>query len=283
MLMRQSSQPLRAFARWRPLTAPEEASGEMKRATSLEDNGLYSISIDHPEHRSWKSGAAFSETHEPLETNATVFDSVVSDAIPKVLSGACCNFFAYGHSGSGKTHTIIGYEYDEDEKLGLCLAATRRLFDSLDKLNEEGERPRLGIGFSLFELRNKTAFDLLNGHTACHVRQGPDGKTHIRGPTESLDGGRVRVRPIVKRTCWTYDSLKDELRTSLGLRAVGSSSVHDQSSRTHAILELEVVNEPLTAAREALIDRQSELVPVGKRATDIRVEEESKSVIIKPG
>ncbi len=141
---------------------------------------------------------------------------------------------------------------------------------------------KLGIGFSLFELRKKSAFDLLNRHTECFIREGYDGKTHIRGETEILNGGRVRVRPIVKRPCWTFESLRQELIQAIGQRAVGSSSVHDQSSRTHAVLELEIINLQLVDARNALIDRESELVPVGKRATDISIEEQTKGIVRTP-
>jgi len=50
---------------------------------------------------------------------------------------------------------------------------------------------------------------------------------------------------------------------------VGSSSLHDQSSRSHAILEMEVVTEELMAAREAVIHEESLLVPLGKALEDI--------------
>lgn len=277
-----AAQPLSTFARWRPLTEFELEDGSFDRSTSLGKNELYSIAIEHPAHKPWKSAAAFKEAYEPTDDNAKVFESAVSAALPKVLNGASCSFFAYGHSGSGKTHTIIGYDYDHDDQLGICLAAGRRLFDALDELNKDAASDKLGVGFGLFELRKNIAFDLLNERKECHIRQGPDGKTHIRGPTEMLEDGKVRVRPIVKRPCFTYDALKQALQQSLGLRAVGSSSVHDQSSRTHAVLELEVINTPLSEARDRLIDRQSELVPVGKRATDIRIQEHYLGMIQKP-
>ena len=89
--------------------------------------------------------------------------------------------------------------------------------------------------------------------------------------------------PIVKRPCWTFEYLKQELTSALGRRQVGSSTVHDQSSRTHAILELEIICQSLVDARLAVIDRQSELVPVGKRATDVVLEEQIKGVVAVPG
>ncbi|KAK5625060.1 hypothetical protein RRF57_000776 [Xylaria bambusicola] len=240
-----------------------------------------SISWQGPSlNQSWASSPAFKAIFNPEDDNRAIYDAIVAPSIPNILRGGSCSFFAYGHSGSGKTHTIIGYNYDDDRELGLCLAATRQLFKAIHHLNgDDDSTEKLGIGFSLFEMRKKSAFDLLNGRTECHIREGHDGKVHIRGETEMLEGGKVRVCPIVKRPCWSYESFRQELTQALGRRAVGSSSVHDQSSRTHAVLELEVVCQSLVDARQAVTNRQSELVPVEKRATDITIKEQSKSVI----
>lgn len=273
---------MNVFARWRPLADNEASSGDIARETINNSSSRASVSINRrasPSDRTWKSTAAFKAIFNSQDDNEAVYGKVVQQSMSSVLKGDSCSFFAYGHSGSGKTHTIIGYEQEVRSGLGLSLAAARQLFDSIAPLNETGDHPKLGIGLSLFELRGKSAFDLLNGRVECHIREGEDGKTHIRGKTESLEGGKVRVRPIVKRECWTYESVHEELERGLARRAVGSSSIHDQSSRTHAVLELEIINQPLVEAREALVERQSELVPVGKRATDVSIEEQTKGYI----
>ncbi|TGJ76599.1 hypothetical protein E0Z10_g10858 [Xylaria hypoxylon] len=279
---------LHVHVRWRPLNESEVAGGQIEQqSTAVNTSSLLSISVNSQSlgnGRPWTSPPAFQAVLEPQADNAYVYESIVAPAIPKILEGESCNFFAYGHSGSGKTHTVIGYDYEEDSKVGLCLAASQRLFDSLNSLRANGretddDKCRLGVGFSLFELRKNTAFDLLNGRKQCHIREGADGKTHIRGQTELLDGGRVRVQPLAQRACWTFDSLREELKQSLGQRAVGSSTVHNQSSRTHAVLKLEVVNRRLVEARRAVVERESELVPVGKRATDIAIEEQTRGVM----
>jgi hypothetical protein len=293
---------INVYVRWRPLAASETESFQIDSKRTTTASSLLSVSITnhHQEKgsvtdREWTSAPSFDGVLDAEADNLSAYRLVVADAVPKIMQGGTFSVFAYGHSGSGKTHTIMGYDYDNDDKqLGLALAAARALFKALEPLNQQhapaghdddadadADEPPvvLGVAFSLFELRKKMALDLLNNGAACHIREGPDGKTHIRGETEVLEGGKVRVCPIVQRPCWKFASLREELVRALGRRAVGSSTVHDQSSRTHAVLEFEVVSRPLHDARQALYDRQSELVPVGKRAADISIEEQSKAFV----
>ncbi|KAK2745405.1 hypothetical protein FQN57_003748 [Myotisia sp. PD_48] len=277
--------PFSVFARWRPLTDSESALPVLDaKCDQVNDKSNFSISLAFPakaRDRPWASSAVFSHIFNQHDKNKTVFETVVSPSLNHVLKGKTCNFFAYGHSGSGKSHTIIGYNYDDPDEFGLCLAAAGHLSASLDSLNSQITSPseKLGIGIRMYELRKNIAFDLLNGHSECHIREGPDGRTHIRGKTETLENGKVRVRPIITKPCWSFEDIRRELLVGLKLRATGSSSVHDQSSRTHAVLELEIVTKAVLDARDAVIERQSELVPVGKLATDIYLEENSKAYI----
>jgi hypothetical protein len=274
------------FTRWRPLPADERTKPEIKRQYEERSNSPLSIALasTNSSDRPWKSGAAFTQVFETGDNNKTVFDATVAPVLPKVLDGGSCNFFAYGHSGSGKSHTIIGYDFENVDEFGLCLSAARHLSEVLKDLNAQDDdtASQLGIGLRMYELRGNTAFDLLNGHCKCHVREGYDGQTHIRGETEVFEDGRVRVQPIVTKACWSFEELRTELLNGLELRATGTSTVHNQSSRTHAVLELEIVTRGLLDARAAVIERQSELVPVAKRATDIYLAENSKGFIQTP-
>ncbi|TQV93785.1 kinesin family protein [Cordyceps javanica] len=303
---------MKVFVRWRPLVGAETAGGSVTHGTTARpappSPPLLAVTVDRglaPADKPWKSAHAFDAVLDGDASNAAAYATIVQPAVPRVMAGGWCSFFAYGHSGSGKTHTVIGYEEDhchnhhhhhqqqqpsvDRSGPGLCLAAAEQLFAHIEKLNggrdpathhqHQQHPPLLAVGLSVIELRQKAAFDLLNDGAKCHIREGPDGKVHVRGETETLPGGRVRVRPVAQRPCWTLGELRSALRGALARRAVGRSSVHDQSSRTHAVLELEVVSAPLAAARAAVADRQSELVPVAKRATDVTVAEQAKGVV----
>ncbi|KAJ5389984.1 uncharacterized protein N7496_001052 [Penicillium cataractarum] len=281
-------QPFRVFARWRNLSADETDHGEIQHEITPNNSTLSSMSIATPSQskslsnrdQSWKSQPSMTGIFEVNDNNETVFNAVVAPILPRVLQGKSSNFFAYGHSGSGKTHTIIGYDYENTEKLGLCLASARHLMQELARLNGNDTSDQLGIGIRMYELRKNSAFDLLNDRCECFVREGSDGQVYIRGKTEMLEDGKVRVRPIVTKACWNFEDLSRELQIGLQLRATGTSTVHDQSSRTHAVIELEIVTKELLEARDAIVERQSELVPVGKYATDVYLEEQIRAVVL---
>jgi hypothetical protein len=206
---------MNVFARWRPLPASEALREEVDRQTDSNSDSLASISIKcraSAKDRPWTSPAAFHTIFSTEDDNDKIYNDVVAPSIPRVLQGEDCSFFAYGHSGSGKTHTVIGYEFEEGKNLGLCLRAAKQLFDAF---NNQDAYQGLGIGLSVFELRRKTAFDMLNKRSQCFVREGPDGKIHIRGDTEMLKGGKVRVRPIVQKPRWSFESFQQELLKAL--------------------------------------------------------------------
>ncbi|KAJ5265743.1 hypothetical protein N7524_006761 [Penicillium chrysogenum] len=278
----------KVWMRWRPLNPSEAETGEIQREYGQHHSNPQScVSITSPlqakalstRERSWKSGFSFDGIIECNDNNHLVFNRVVAPIIPEVLEGKSCNFFAYGHSGSGKSHTMIGYDFEHADEFGLCLAAARQLGAALEDINSKDSNHRFGIGLRVFELRKNIAFDLLNERNECFVREGSDGRVYIRGETEMLENGKVRVRPIATKACWSFEELHQELQKGLKHRKTATSTVHDQSSRTHAVIELEIITKDLLNARDQVVERQSELVPIGKHATDVYIEEQSRAVV----
>ena len=280
--------PFKVWARWRPLKSIESPTEEIIRGSDEDrHNQQFRIAVASSAQaqtlssrdRSWKSGFSFNGVIEPNENNRVVYNRIVAPIIPEVLQGLCCNFFAYGHSGSGKTHSMIGYDFENDDQFGLCLAAARQLAIALEKINAEDSAHQFGIGLRAYELRKNSAFDLLNNRNECFVREGSDRRVYIRGETEMLENGKVRVRPIATRACWSFQQLQRELQDGLKHRKTATSTIHDQSSRTHAVIEMEIITTDLLNARDDVVERQSELVPVGKYATDVYIDEQLRAMV----
>lgn len=52
----------------------------------------------------------FDRAFGPDSKQSEVYQSVVAPLIEEVLSGYNCTVFAYGQTGTGKTHTMVGEE-----------------------------------------------------------------------------------------------------------------------------------------------------------------------------
>ncbi|RHZ72407.1 hypothetical protein CDV55_108734 [Aspergillus turcosus] len=241
-------QSIKVFIRWRPLSPSESNTPEISRTQHPHPtNNTLALSLtpppSHKLSRPWKSDAAFTRIFTAKDNNKAVFEAVVAPTLPRVLNGQSCNFFAYGHTGTGKSHTIIGYEFEHPDELRLCLFATRAPYKHIDQLNAS---PNENEKF-LLELH------LLNDR--CNAISAKDTTA------KRTSAARQKPSPMEKSAC-------------------------DRSSQRqfpmHAVFEIEIVSRGLLDARDAVVERQSELVPVGKRATDIYLEENMKAFIQTP-
>lgn len=123
-LQLNAMQPFRVFARWRSLSVNECGHGEIQRETTPNGQKLSSISIaassqcksTSSRDQSWKSQPSMTGIFEVNDNNEAIFNAAVAPILPQVLQGKPSNFFAYGHSRSGKTHTIIGYDYETTKR-----------------------------------------------------------------------------------------------------------------------------------------------------------------------
>ena len=86
--------------------------------------------------------------------------------------GYNCTVFAYGQTGTGKTHTMegktgTGVPIDKDPQAGIIPRALNSLFDNLHK----SDATEWSVRVSFLELYNEEIFDLLSG---------PDDHTKLR-------------------------------------------------------------------------------------------------------
>ena len=80
----------------------------------------------------------FDEVFEETITQEGLYNDLkVSVLLEKVIEGFNATIFAYGPTGSGKTYTMEGYDYDknlkpiikDDENIGLIPRITKNLFE----------------------------------------------------------------------------------------------------------------------------------------------------------
>ncbi|RHY15018.1 hypothetical protein DYB32_010798 [Aphanomyces invadans] len=205
-----------------------------------------------------KAFTHFTSVHDDV-SNAAFFDVAVAPLLDEALAGrtGCC--FAYGHTGSGKTHTILG---DGDKERGMYHLAGTRLFAAIDALNEtvEDAQDKLMLQVRFSQVYNGDVYDLLNGGAKCFVREDSYGKVQIRSDT-TLDHatGLVTTAFSSSHLARTEDDLLAIVQRGTQNRATGNSNVHRASSRSHAILQMEVVSDRVVGLRDVVAHKEAEL------------------------
>jgi len=292
----QTFKPVSVFVRVRPLVAAEEgfeilpgmmppnADGEVT-ATAL-SLGKSSVS-------------GFTGVIGPDANNQAVFEHCLRSRLRTVLQGGSTSFFCYGYTGGGKTHTVIGYGAEQGlyfhatkhllselhravGQEGLFLHATAcevyndTVFDLLgaekiecDLLKDESGQLQVRRKEAEKTKIESDASDLLDQLSAEQRKEMLDAKDQFdeRGVPSRFNGSIHssivrRSEGLRSLSIFAPEDLEGISRTYVQQRSAGASSQHEQSSRSHAILRVEVVNAALLEARQAFDEAQAQVPPL---------------------
>ncbi|CBH17247.1 MCAK-like kinesin, putative [Trypanosoma brucei gambiense DAL972] len=249
MKMTPNSRPLSRVARASPTAATRKPgeSGTTKRkasritvvvrkrplSTSEINDGLYDILATDPDNlqaiallepKQKVDLTKYIEKHrftydlvlDDKYSNRDVYEKACKPLIETVFEGGCATCFAYGQTGSGKTYTMLG----KGDQEGIYLMAARDLYARL----ESG----MSIMVSFFEIYGGKLFDLLNEREKLACREDSRGVINVCGLTEH----RVEDTGHLMRVIDYGNSI----------RAAGSTGMNADSSRSHAILHITVLN-----------------------------------------
>lgn len=87
-----------------------------------------------------------------------VYEAVGQQLLERALQGFNCSIIAYGQTGTGKTHTMVG-DWTSSEHKGLIPRVTEALFTRLEAM--KGEGTEVQVQASCIEVYNNQLYDLL--------------------------------------------------------------------------------------------------------------------------
>ena len=206
--------------------------------------------------------------------NEDVFDKSFKSKLSTVVEGGTASLFCYGYTGSGKSHTVLGY----DGEKGLYHLAAAHLLRGME---EKYPGEDLFLVATACEIYGEQVYDLMGEEKLpATLRTDANGNLSICGPavrtelsdaipefkSESKSSGHAtivtRTRGLRSCVVKTVQDLDTVSSSALQLRVVGSSSEHSQSSRSHALLRMEIMNKETLLAREAVEDAKVLLAPL---------------------
>ena len=152
-------------------------------------------------------------------SNQDVFEGSTKELIINLLDGYNCSVFAYGATGAGKTHTMLGKEDDP----GITYRTMAELFNQIE-LQKENRGFELGVTY--LEIYNENVQDLLHKSGPLHLRE--DGRCGII------------VAGLQIITIHSPDELLSLLAKGNKNRTQHPTDANEESSRSHAVFQVYV-------------------------------------------
>ncbi|CAN0187519.1 unnamed protein product, partial [Discosporangium mesarthrocarpum] len=258
---------------------PEEKSHDARKGGqdltgscihSIEDQKL---TIFEPHSRGSAEGRqaydfSFDRVFGPDATQSDVFE-MVKPLVDATVDGYTTTVFGYGSTGAGKTHTISGVEGDP----GILPLSVELLFDRLATDAASGSDKAFMVFVTYIEIYNNKFHNLLDGsaHDPAEDRVGGawgSGKAPNGGPEGGPVGdvrrqqqqqhkhaSKIEIREHPSRGVFlsaggggrglrvpvtSAASVMRLIDQGLKARHTASTSLNDRSSRSHAILILEI-------------------------------------------
>lgn len=157
----------------------------------------------------------FDEVLDEKVGNREVYNRCCKPLIDTLFSNGNATCFAYGQTGSGKTHTMLGH----DAEPGLYACAAKDIFTRCKAQNQV-------VFASFYEIYGRKMFDLLNDRAKLVAREDADKVINICGLSEHAVS--------------SVDELFNIINKGSAYRAAGMTSANAESSRSHAVLQMEV-------------------------------------------
>jgi kinesin family protein 11 len=121
--------------RCRPVNADERKSGQPSIVTC--DSESKSIKIAYgPSGKKQIKNFTFDKVFGMYSRQEEVFDSMVRPIVDECLEGFNCTIFAYGQTGTGKTHTMEGNIHSEEDA-GIVPRSVKAILENLESSGSE--------------------------------------------------------------------------------------------------------------------------------------------------
>ncbi|CRH03036.1 kinesin-8, putative [Plasmodium relictum] len=210
--------------RCRPMSIAEKNDGA-KNVIKILDNKMV-VLLDPSDNsdnvlrqnRSREKKYVFDYAFDENSSQEDVYNNSVKCLIDAVIKGYNSTVFAYGATGAGKTHTIIGYKNEP----GIMMMILKDLFEkikSLEVLNE------YKVKCSFIEIYNENICDLLNPSSEyLDLREDP-----IKG---------VTVSNIFEVCTTSVEEIMELIHTGNRNRTQEPTDANKTSSRSHGVLQV---------------------------------------------
>ncbi|KAL0234812.1 hypothetical protein PCE1_001848 [Barthelona sp. PCE] len=190
----------------------------------------------------------FSYVFDVIEQQEAVFSTTSAPLVDYFLSGYNATIFAYGATGSGKTHSLFGPNkqlnpYSDDcGIIPRCVAHIFALLDTSDEemiqspfVPKENNTTSYTLTMNVLEIYNERVTDLISNNDKITLHELPQGGVYPQGCTEIT---LVDVTQTI-----------EVLRNCIQKRKTRRTKSNERSSRSHCIVQFRLESKRRTGDR----------------------------------
>jgi kinesin family protein 5 len=185
----------------------------------------------------------FDTVFEETAAQSLVYEKVAKNIIDGVLSGYNGTLFAYGQTGTGKTHTMMGEDVHADSR-GIIPRALDHIFEAVE---ENSDKFTYELNMSYVQLYCELLQDLLE----------PDFSKTLTIREDTEQGRGVFIQGLSSFSVASKEECLNLLRIGQENRTVAETNMNAQSSRSHAAFMLSIERRP--KASFDVLAQQSEI------------------------
>ncbi|KAJ6016058.1 hypothetical protein N7540_010649 [Penicillium herquei] len=219
---------LRTGASATPTDAKSQSTDGDRKLAALRDRDNV-VRIPNPKNEGEEYSFQFNAVYDADVTQQEMFDAEVAPTIKHLFNGFDVTLFAYGVTGTGKTHTMRGGKSLADR------GAIPRLLSGVYRRSRKIEKDSNGettvkVALSYYEIYNDKVYDLFE----------PPEKRTLAGLPLRDNGGKTVVVGLTEKACTTlkeFEGLYDQANNN---RSTSATKLNAHSSRSHAILGVKI-------------------------------------------
>lgn len=237
---------IKVCVRVRPLSAAERVDPGVKQAVEcLDDHVILDLTVGKSATRFLGARNAkprpmqfpFHCVFHPNTSQLDVFDNTCSKIVLGSLLGINGAVMAYGATGSGKTYSMFG---GVSSTPGITFQAAQMLFAERDRLMETQPEKSVHFSCSFMEVYNEEVFDLLGREGRSKPLIVQDAGNEADATLHNNNAEPFVLKGLTLHVPQTIEDFVEIVERGLRNRAVASTNANVQSSRSHAIVTVEV-------------------------------------------
>ena len=210
------SEAVKVIVRCRPLNSKEKSQGFHNIVEIDEKNN--SIHINNNEKQ-----FTFDNVFNDASSNKKLYEKSFRNIVSSTIQGFNGTIFAYGQTGTGKTHTMAGTENDP----GVIPMSFHQIFNTIDNSSNNNQNPHILeqylVRASYLEIYMEQVKDLLS--------KDPNQRLHLH---ETPERG-VYVKNLLSYPVKSVKEIQHVMNVGAKNRSVGRTDMNEHSSRSHAI------------------------------------------------